>query len=341
MTTSNSFDEISVSWQLDDIDVNASLTRPATGDGLFPSVIMVAGSGPTDRNWNSPLIPGTNGSARLLARALADLGYVTLRYDKRASGPHGPENARRMMGRISMQGHWDELAGGVKLLTERQEVDPRRIIALTNSEGCIHAANYQLQVPDLPLAALILTSAPARSIGEVARGQIEAQLKPIPGGETWLAAYDVAMADFAAGRAVNVDESLPEGLRALILGATSPINQPFARELWVTTPVALIAKISAPILIVLGKKDIQVDWQADGALFEEAAKVHRNITVAYAENANHVLKYEPRQRSQLTAAEVTAAYNADGQQLDTQIMDTITTWLAAHELHGGSSARDD
>ncbi len=115
MKNSNDINTISVSWQVDEIDVNATLVRPA-GDGPFPAVIMVAGSGPTDRNWNSPLIPGTNGSAALLARALAEIGFATLRYDKRASGPQAKENAMRLVGQISMQSHLEELAGGVRLL---------------------------------------------------------------------------------------------------------------------------------------------------------------------------------------------------------------------------------
>jgi len=64
---------------------------------------------------------------------------VTLRYDKRASGPQVKENLMRLMGKISMQGHLEELAGGVRLLAGRADVDSGRIFALTNSEGCIHA----------------------------------------------------------------------------------------------------------------------------------------------------------------------------------------------------------
>ncbi len=83
--------EEQVSWKVDGIDVEATLTRPA-GAGPFPAIVMVAGSGPTDRNWNTPLIPGTNGSAALLAQILTEQGYITLRYDKRASGPHVMDN---------------------------------------------------------------------------------------------------------------------------------------------------------------------------------------------------------------------------------------------------------
>src|SRR5512133_4192566 len=114
MSTSEHYDEIPVAWPVDDIVVDASLTRPL-GAGPFPAIIMVAGSGPTDRNWNTPLIPGTNGSGALLARALAERGYIILRYDKRPSGSHAAENVKQMAGKISMQGHLAELAGGVNL----------------------------------------------------------------------------------------------------------------------------------------------------------------------------------------------------------------------------------
>ena len=87
------FEDMPVSWQVDEIDVEASLTRPA-GDGPFPAIIMVAGSGPTDRNWNTPLIPGTNGSAALLAQALTAQGFITLRYDKRACRTEGARKRR-------------------------------------------------------------------------------------------------------------------------------------------------------------------------------------------------------------------------------------------------------
>lgn len=61
LTAQKIMTEVSVSWRLDDINIDASLTMPA-------------GSGPTDRNWNAPLLSGTNGSAALLAQMLTELG---------------------------------------------------------------------------------------------------------------------------------------------------------------------------------------------------------------------------------------------------------------------------
>ena len=330
MELTNISNETAVSWQLDEINIDATLTRP-NGNGPFPAVIMVAGSGPTDRNWNSPLIPGTNGSAALLAHVLTELGYVTLRYDKRASGPHGKENALKLAGKISMQGHTDELAGGVKFLAEQDFVISQIIFALANSEGCIHALNYQTRENKPAFAEIILTAPPARPVGLVAHEQLAAQLNPVPGGDKWLASYDEAIADFVAGRAVKVDEGLPEGLRNMLLATTNPINQPFARELWVTDPATLLGKVNVPILVVIGKKDIQVNWQVDGSIIEAISRIQKKIKIAYPENANHVLKHEPRDKSQLNPADVTASYNADTSILDAEAVNMITAWLSSQD----------
>lgn len=329
MTRHDGPNDAAVSWELDGLAVHATLTRPP-GDGLFPAVVFVAGSGPTDRDWNTPLVPGSNGSARLLAQVLTANGYVTLRYDKRPSGPHIQENVQRLAGKISMAGHTAELAGAVQLLAQRPDVDPQRMFVLANSEGCIHALNYQLHAPVVPCAGLILTAAPARSIGAVARSQVAAQLAALPDGDVQLAAFDAAMTEFAAGRQVPVDDQAPDVVRILILGLTNPVNQPFARELWVTDPAALLARVSVPVLIVIGKQDMQVDWQDDGGIFERLAAQHPNISIVYPEHANHVLKHEPRLRAQLTAVEALAAYNADDAVLDPDTVTAITAWLRTH-----------
>ena len=127
MTEQQDAGEYTAMWLVDEIEVQASLTRPP-GKGPFPAIVMVAGSGPTDRNWNTPLLAGSNGSAALLAQVLADNGFVVLRYDKRASGPDAQANAARLAGRVSMQSHVDELSGGVRLLAARTDVDAGRTV---------------------------------------------------------------------------------------------------------------------------------------------------------------------------------------------------------------------
>jgi pimeloyl-ACP methyl ester carboxylesterase len=293
--------------------------------------VFVAGSGPTDRNWNTPLLPGSNGSAARLAQMLTANDYVTLRYDKRASGPHAQENVQRLVGNISMQGHAAELAGAIELLAKRPDVDRQRIFVLSNSEGCIHALHYELQAPAYPCKGLILTTAPARPISAVARSQVVAQLAAVPDGDVLLPAFDAAMQEFTAGRPVPVDERFPEGIRMLILGLANPANQPFARELWVTDPAVLLARITVPVLIVIGKQDVQVDWQADGAVFEALAARHPNISIVYPEHANHVLKHEPRSRAQLSPGDAVTAYHTESAVLDVETLAAIVDWLHTHQ----------
>src|SRR5579863_2795177 len=122
MTGQDAYGEFSeVTWELGATTVYGTLVRPK-GAGPFPGVVLVAGSGPTDRDWNSPLLPGSNGSARLLAEELGRAGFASLRYDKRASGPHARENMPALIGKLSMQSHLDELAGAVQTLAEQAYV---------------------------------------------------------------------------------------------------------------------------------------------------------------------------------------------------------------------------
>ena len=125
-------DSEEVTWDVDGIAVYGTLTHPAN-TGPHPAVVFVAGSGPTDRDWCSPLLPGTNCSGRLLANALTKQGFITLRYDKRAAGPRVRENLPQLIGKISMQGHLDELTGAVTTLMSLTDVDVSRLFVLTNS----------------------------------------------------------------------------------------------------------------------------------------------------------------------------------------------------------------
>lgn len=318
-----------VSWQADDIPVEGTYTQPA-GKGPFPAIIMVAGSGPTDRNWNTPLLPGTNGSAALLAQELFTAGFATLRYDKRASGPNAMENIQRLSGRISMNSHLDELKGAVDLLASQDAVDSGRIFGLGNSEGCIHILNYQTSPQNPRFKGIVLTAPPANPVRAVAHNQIAALLQAVPDGEKWLSLYDLAIKDFLSGKQVDMDENAPATMRSLVLALTNPINQPFSRELWEFDPIEVLKKISVPVLIVIGKKDIQVDWLIEGKVFDSVAESYKNITIAYPENANHVLKYEPTPRKELNPVEAAARYNADDAKLDPQAIQIIKEWLTEH-----------
>jgi uncharacterized protein len=314
-------------WTILDIPVHGTITTPKDGE-LHPAVVFLAGSGPTDRNWCSPLLPGTNGTAKLLAEALARRGYVTLRYDKLGSGPRVKESLPKFAGKVSMQTFMEELAGGVETIASEKNVDGSRLFALTNSEGAIHAVNYQLQAKKHPFKGLVLTGAPGREIGEVARTQFLDQTKSLPNGESLMKHYDEAIADFLVARRIVVDPSLPQGSELFFRSLENPANLPFSRELWTYNLPEYITKVLDPVLVLIGKKDIQVDWQLDGKPLEEAMIRNAQASFVYPENVNHVLKHEELPREKLTAQYVGAHYNAQDAELDSEATNIIFSWLA-------------
>ncbi len=318
-----------VSWPLDSTTVYGTLVKPS-GPGPFLAVVLVAGSGPTDRDWNSPLLQGSNGSARLIAEALAQAGIASLRYDKRASGPHARENMQTLIGKLSMQSHVDELAGAVRTLASQAYVRRDRIFAIADSEGTLHALNYQVQGPSIPFAGLVLIAPPGRAVGAVAHSQLAEQVAALPNGDALLALYDAAIVRFLAGEPVAPDPALPQQVQTILQALETPANQPFARELWMADAATPLRQVDVPVLVIIGKRDIQVDWQADGEPLQRAAAGREGVTFLFPEHANHVLKYEPKPRAELAAADVIAGYNAPDAGLDPEALASMLEWLAAH-----------
>ena len=323
----NAIGDKEVSWKVHDILVLGTITTP-TDNEVHPAVVFVAGSGPTDRNWCSPFLPGTNGSGKLLAKVLASHGFVTLRYDKVASGPHVRENIPKLIGKISMQSHLEELKGAVDTVLAEKNVDTDNLFVLTNSEGAIHAVNYQLQTKSNRFKGLVLTGAPGRAIGDVSRTQIFNQVKQLPNAEKIMETYDDAIAAFLANKPPSKDTVLPEGNIKLVLQSLwNPANLPFSRELWCYNLPEYIVKIDEPMLIVIGKKDIQVDWKIDGCELEKATAKKTEVSFVYPENANHVLKHEVKPLEEITAQYAALSYNAPTAELDREATEAIFNWL--------------
>lgn len=320
MTRSNE-----LSWQLDGITMYGTFTRP-DGAGPWPAVVMVAGSGPTDRNWNSPFLPGDNGSARLLAEVLAEAGMASLRYDKRASGPHVAQNLPAMIGRISMQSHLDEVVAAAGVLAAQEGVDAARIAGLGNSEGCLHVLHYATRPQSVPWVGLVLTAPPGRPVGDVLATQLAQQLRPLPNGEALLAMVQAAAARYADGRPMDPDPGLPENVRMVLSSFETPANLPFARELWVEGADRALPDVRVPTLVVIGRRDVQVDADLDGGPLQDAAAGMADVSFAFPAHANHVLKEETR-----SSAEVVASgdlrYNDADAHLDPEASELITSWL--------------
>ena len=116
----------------------------------------------------------------------------------------------------------------------------------------------------------------------------------------------------------------------LLKSLETPANLPLARELWMADAAPLLRQVDVPVLVIIGKKDIQIDWQADGEPLKLAAAGREEVTFLFPENANHVLKQELRPREDVVPAEMAESYNGPDTRLDQETLASMLEWLAAH-----------
>src|SRR6266542_3700429 len=113
-------------------DVFGTLELPAARTPV-PVALIIAGSGPTDRNGNSPALPGTNNSLKMLAEGLADRGIASLRYDKRGIAASRPAATAEQDLRFT--NYIDDAVAWIRKLRE----DPRfsTVTLVGHSEGSL------------------------------------------------------------------------------------------------------------------------------------------------------------------------------------------------------------
>ena len=120
----------------DGITTNAQLTIPAAGNGPFPGVLLVPGSGAID--MNETLSPDTKPFWQI-SRYLAERGYVVLRYDKRGVGANSQIIDSNVWGNLTFDDLKHDAEKALNVLTQQPEVDPNEITLIGHSEGTIVA----------------------------------------------------------------------------------------------------------------------------------------------------------------------------------------------------------
>jgi len=245
-----------------------SLLLPKS-DTPVPVVLIISGSGPTDRDGNNP-DGGQNDSLKRLAWVLAKHNIASVRYDKRgvaASRAAGPDERT-----LSVEGYVDDaVAWGQKLKTDAR-LGP--LILLGHSEGALIAS---LAAPKLDAAAVISVSGTARPIDQVLRQQLSNRLPP-----PLLLRSNELLDSLKAGK---VDDNVPEPLQVIF----RPSVQPYLISLFRQDPAGAFAQLKMPALIVQGSNDIQVGV-ADAKLLKAA---NPQAELALIEGMNHVLRIVP------------------------------------------------
>jgi pimeloyl-ACP methyl ester carboxylesterase len=231
----------------------------------WPVVLIHAGSGPTDRDGNGPLV--STDCLKLVGRQLAAQGIVAVRIDKRGMGASARALAKEEDIRIDT--YAADVTAWVALI--RKDTRFTKVGYIGHSEGSLIGL---VAAKEAKFDAFVSLCGPGRPLQDVLREQLKKGLS-----EELYKKSDAVITELEAGRAVKEP---PKELVAYF----RPSVQPFLISLFKHDPAKLAAELKVPLLVVSGSTDIQVT-ATDAKRLAEANPKAKALA---AEGMNHVLK---------------------------------------------------
>jgi pimeloyl-ACP methyl ester carboxylesterase len=247
-----------------------------------PLILLIAGSGPTDRDGNNTLVAGKNNSLKMLAHDLASQGIASLRYDKRGIG--ASRKAARSLNSdsideasLTFDDFVTDALSWVGYFSKSTATGP--VFIAGHSEGSLIAIQTARLVED-EISGIISIAGPGRSFDTILIEQLSAGAPfLVPGARQILDSM-------TAG--VRVD-TVPPMLNSLF----RPSVQPFLISLLKYHPAQEIAALSPlPTLILQGTHDLQITPEDARALSD----ARPDAKVIEIRGMNHILKSAPAER---------------------------------------------
>lgn len=269
-----------------------------------PVVLIIPGSGPTDRDGNNPF--GLKASTyRLLAEGLAARGVTTLRIDKR--GMFASAAATPDANAVTIADYADDVKSWVAVL--RSQTQTSCVWLLGHSEGGLVAMVASKQQADI--CGLILLATAGRPLGVVLRDQLKTNPANGPILDQALSAID----RLEQGQRVDIAPMHPA-----LQGLFKPSVQGFLMSAFSYDPRRLLSGYSKPVLVLQGQRDMQVK-ETDAQLLKEA---NPQASLILLPNANHVLKSVSSEDIRANIA----TYADPGLPLAPGVLDAIVAFLA-------------
>ena len=253
-----------------------TLSKPVTASGPLAAIVLLSGSGPTDRDETVAGIPIFGQVAEVLANA----GFVVLRYDKRGVGQSGGRTEAATLTDFA-----DDARAAVQFLSERKDIDRKRIAVIGHSEGgwvAMLAAAKNNRVAAVGLISTVGVSGADLNLYQVSHG-LERSNRPEAERQATLALQKQIQQAVVTGKgwdATNIAASVRR-----------QADTPYFQSFLIFDPAKTMKSINQPILVVQGDLDAQVP-PANAATLETLAKGRKKnvgVEVVRAPGVNHLL----------------------------------------------------
>jgi hypothetical protein len=253
-----------------------TLSMP-TGSGPFPAVVLVAGSGPQDRDETI----GPNAPLRDLAWGLASNGIAVLRYDKRTKA-HGTEMAAQVDKVTVREEVTDDAIAAIDLLRSTPGIDPERVFLAGHSLGGYLAPRIAAEASGR-LAGIAMLEANARPLQRIFEEQLAYLASDAGGSEPSAQALLAALpAQVALVESADLSPATP--------ASNLPLGIPAAYwlDLRGYDPAATAGALSIPIFLTQGGRDYQVP-PTELAAWRTGLGDRGGVTVREYPSLNHLL----------------------------------------------------
>ena len=288
----------------DDRGLPGTLALPK-GDGPFPAVVLVHGSGPHDRDETI----GPNKPFLDIARGLAAQGVAVLRYEKRTKAR--PQDFTQGEFGVDQETTHDAVLA-VDALRKAAGIDPKRVFVLGHSQGGMMGP--RIAATSGHVAGLVLLAAPARALLDIVIEQ-NRRLAALGDGKIDDAERAAINSLIAQVRSVRTPETAADAKSVMGL----PVG--YWRSIDAVQPVKEAERLGLPMLVLQGARDIQVvdaDWQAWKAAFHSNPRVSFKLYDAL----NHLAIAGEGEGS-------LAEYQQPG-HVDAQLIRDVASWIKAH-----------
>jgi len=278
-------------------DITGTLTIPEHGKNI-PVALLIAGSGPTDRNGNNPMMK--NESLKLLAHGLASNNIASPRFDKRGIG----ESKAAFKNEADLR--FEDYINDARAWIDTLKKDARftKVIVVGHSEGSLIG-----MIAALNKAHGFVSIAGA---GQSADKTLKEQLAKQP-AMVKDSSYPI-IDSLVMGKTV-------QHVPAMLFALFRPSVQPYLISWFHYDPQTEIKKLTIPVLILQGTNDLQITVDDANLL----AKSNTKAQLTLIKNMNHVFRIVEGDRKENLAAYITPTL-----PISEELVSTISTFVQQH-----------